>query len=154
MFTREELSQMNTSFWSGLKDQMKKIPSSSGRRINWINYPSDVKDLYVRLEADGKGVRLCFDIQTKDEGIRSIIWEQMTELKRVLEEHMTHPTQWIEHYEFADGRVLSRICWENNSLNYYQSNEHEEIYSFLKGRLIEFDAFYQEFKDILILLVN
>lgn len=154
MLSREELNHLNTIFWSGFKDQMKKTPSSNGRRMNWINYPSDVKDIYIRLEADAKGARMCFDIQPKDESVRSIIWEQMNELKRVLEEHTTYPSEWIEHYQMADGRMISRICWKDDALNFYHTDHHQAIYAFFKDRLVEFDQFYQQFKDILILLVN
>ena len=154
MLSKEERRELNELFWTGFKESMKKIPSSTGKRMNWINYPSDVKGIFIRLEADGLGARLCMDIQPKDDGIRALIWEQMGELKRVLESTMNVVTHWEENYTLKDGRTISRIHWSTNDGDFYRKDDHEKLYSFLKSRLIEFDQFYQEFKDILILLVN
>ena len=122
--------------------------------MNWLNYPSDVKDIYIRLQADNKGTRMCFDIQPKDEGVRAIIWEQMTELKKVMEGSMQHETIWIEQLVSPEGRNFSRIMWEQPGLNFYNEDDHQAIFEFLKNRLIEFDEFYQEFKEILISLTE
>lgn len=154
MLTREEKRQKNTEFWSEFRKYMNKYKSSNSRRINWVNYPSDVKDIHIRLQADGKGTRLCFDIQTKNEGIREIIWEQMTELKKVMENTIHYETIWLEKNEGQDGRNFSRIMWEKEGLNFYRDEDRDAIFAFLKERLIEFDEFYQEFKEILISLTD
>ncbi len=154
MLSREEVKQKNILFWTEFKDYMKKIKSSNGRRINWVSYPTDVKDIYLRLIVNNKGVGVYFDIQPKDEGVRSIIWEQMTELKKVLENEMNYPTQWSEEIILPDGRRISRIFWEDTSFNFYKEEDKLKIFEFLKDRLMEFDRFYQEFKDILINLVH
>lgn len=154
MLTKEEKRNFNISFWNDFQKEMRKIRSSNGRRMNWVNYPSDTKFLYIRLEVDTKSAKLCFDIQPKDDAIRAIIYEQMTELKVVLESEMQFPTLWAEHFETSDGRVISRISWEINNVNLYQVEDHPTIIAFLKERLISFDVFYQEFKEILIALIN
>lgn len=154
MLSKEEKKALNTLFWSGFKEFMKKTNSSNGRRMNWLNYPSDVKGIFIRLEADGKGARLCIDIQPKDDGIRTILWEQMNELKRVLESNMNSETFWLEDYNLSDTQTISRIYWETTAGSIYKNEDYETLYHFLKLRLVEFDIFYQEFKDILILLVN
>jgi hypothetical protein len=92
------------------------------------------------------------DIQPKDAGIREIIWEQMGELKKVLENAMKYDTIWIEHMHLEDGRDFSRILWELNNVSFYAENDRPIIFEFLKNRLLEFDEFYQEFKEILISL--
>jgi hypothetical protein len=133
---------------------MSKVKSSNGRKMNWVSYPSDVKNIYIRLMVDSKGARLCLDIQPKDEGIREIVWEQMTELKKVMESTMQHETIWIERMSAENGRFFSRIMWEQKGLNYYHDEDKPQIFEFLKNRLIEFDEFYQEFKEILINLMD
>jgi hypothetical protein len=154
MLSREEQKKRNSEFWEQFRKFMNKVRSSNGRKMNWLNYPSDVKNIFIRLQADSKGARLCFDIQPKDDGVRAIIWEQMTELKKVMEGSMSHETIWIEHLNSPEGRVFSRIMWEQNELNFFDENDHQAIFEFLKNRLIEFDEFYQEFKEILISLTD
>lgn len=154
MLNREELKAKNTEFWSDFRKYMNKVRSSNGRRMNWLNYPSDVKNIYIRLQADAKGTRLCMDIQPKNEGVREIIWEQMTELKKVMESSMKYETSWIEKLTSDDGRPFSRIMWETNEFNYFNEEDQLKIFEFLKNRLLEFDEFYQEFKEILISLMD
>lgn len=154
MLSKEERKERNTEFWTTFRTEMRRIPSCDGRSIDWIKYPLNVKDLYLRLEADGNGARVCFDIQPKDDGIRSIIWEQMTELKAVMESEMGAATAWVEFHDTIGGKNISRIYWENPEVNFYRDEDFPEIRSFLKDRLVGFDRFYQEFKEILLTLVE
>ncbi len=153
MLSKEERKALNSSFWDTFRKEMRQYKSVNGRGMNWINYPSDVKDIYIRLQADPKGARLCFDIQPKDDGVRSILWEQMTELKVVLEDAVGIAV-WNENDHIFNGRTVSRIFWELTDVNFYAAKDHEKIKDFLKQKLIDFDAFYQEFKEILIILAE
>ena len=154
MLSKEELKIKNTEFWEQFRKSIKDQRSSNGRQMNWINYPTDVKDTYLRMEVDSKGARLCYDIQPKDDGIRAIIWEQMTEMKKIMGETMGVDADWIEESHYWNGRLISRIKWEDNSLNYFKNEDIPKINEFLKDKLTRFDLFYQEFKDILINLTT
>lgn len=154
MLTKEQRRELNTRFWTGFKQFMRYEKSSSGRRLSWVGYPSDVKYIYIRMESDNQHTRLCIDIQAKDAAIRAVFWEQMTELKKVLEDEMTWETTWMEDFTTLDGLLISRIKWEKEGLNFYNEEDWSEIMGFLKSRLLEFDKFYQEYKDILIALAE
>ena len=154
MFSKEESRQLNLAFWNGFQDYISKNRSSNGRKINWLNYPSDIKSIFIRLEVDSKGARLCFDIQSKDDDIRALLFEQMSELKVVLEEITVEKPTWIENHYYLNNQYISRIVWENNLLNFYKSEHRDLIYTFLAERLLKFDLFYQEYKEILIALAN
>lgn len=153
MFSKEELKEINTNFWEGFKLHMKKIKSSNGKRVNWLKYPTDVKFIYLRLEVNNKGARICFDIQHKHDEIRAIVYEQMTELKVVLEDAIEYETIWMEDYSLFDN-TISRIQWEIKDVSLYNKNDQVKIYNFLQKTLIEFDLFYQDYKDILVALTN
>ncbi len=151
---KEERKKVNEQFWTLLRNHMKSHRSSNGKRINWLNYPSDISHIFVRMETDSNSVRLCYDVQFKDPSIRSIVWEQLNELKNVLENRMNHPTIWSEAINTKDGRTIDRISWELNGVNYLLPEHESKIICFFQDRLLEFDSFYQEFKDVLILLVK
>jgi hypothetical protein len=102
----------------------------------------------------GHQTAICFDIQFKDPGIQAIVWEQLTELKVVLENAMTVPTHWEPRFENAEGQIIGRIFWELADVNFYDKSDWPKIYAFFKKHLVEFDGFYQEFNDILITLVD
>lgn len=154
MLSKEAVKEKNKAFWERFRKEIKDQRSVNGRQMNWINYPTDVKDVYVRMEVGKDGVRLCFDIQPKDEGIRSIVWEQMTELKTVMNERMGIEAIWEEKSHYWNERLISRIKWEDNTLSFHKDEDEEKIIVFLKDKLIRFDRFYQEFKDILINLTR
>lgn len=154
MLSKEELKERNTKFWSDFRRLMNHEKSVSGRQLNWINYPTEVKDIYLRMEFDQHGTRLCLDIQPKNDGVRSIIWEQMGELKKVLEDAMeTEAIFTVDSHEY-NGRKISRIHWENSELNFYKEEDTQLANEYLKNTLLKFDAFYQEYKDIIINLAN
>lgn len=155
MLTKEEKKVINQQFWNGFKLFMRGIPSANGKRMNWLNYPTDVKILFLRLEANTRYARVSFDIQAKDSGVRSIIWEQMEELKAVLTNAMQGDSgTWEFEYSNSSVSSYSTIHWELDNVNYLREKDHEVIYSFFKEKLIGFDDFYQNFKDILILLIK
>lgn len=154
MFSKEQLKQLKTDFWQRFKTKMQNTRSSNGRKMNWLAYPSEVRDIYIRVDADAKGARLTFDIQGKDDGVRAIIWEQLGELKVVLEQEMGNSGVWIENASSMHVAQFNRIQWERTDLSFYRVEDHEEIMNFLSERLIAFDRFYQEFKDILINLAS
>lgn len=154
MLAKEARKERNEKFWSGFKEYMRGTLSSTGKRVNWLNYKTEVKDTYLRLICDGKITALCYDIQFKDTGIKAIFWEQLGELKKVLESSMQQATVWEENVSTKEGLLIDRISWTIEKLNFYNDDDWDKIYSFYKARLIEFDEFYQEFKEILIALVK
>ena len=154
MLPKEERKALNEAFWAGFKTHMRACMSSSGRRINWINYPTQVKNTYLRLVCNGKQISICYDIQFKDAGIQAIFWEQLNELKVVLESNMTIPTTWEPQFVNQEGQTIGRIYWQLEGSNFYEQQDWPLIYAFFKKHLREFDVFYQEFNEILITLVD
>jgi hypothetical protein len=71
-----------------------------------------------------------------------------------MEKTMTTNGNWMEEYHTPEGLIISRICWELEDVDFHRETDWPKIHSFFKQQLIEFDSFYQEFKDILILLVE
>ena len=133
---------------------MSKHKSTTGRRINWINYPTEIKFIFLRLEVDKFGARICFDIQAKDQVVREIIWEQMEELKKVMESSMGEDGSWNYNFSTIEISSFSRIKWELDSVNIFRDSDQVVIFEFLEEKLLAFDEFYQNFKDIIILLVK
>lgn len=154
MFSKEQAKEWNQNFWGIFHKRMRRYKSSNGRSISWLNYPSDVKGIYVRMIVDKTHASLNYDLQFKDDSVREIVWEQLTELKVVLESTVDYPTNWIEVEFTKDGLPYSRISWVLDGVNYYKEEDHEKIYAFLEERLVKFDLFYQEFKEILVNLVH
>ena len=154
MLSKEAQKEWNIRFWNGFKNEMKAFNSSNGRRINWLTYPTDIKHMYLRMVCEKDGVALHFDSQFSDQGIRDIVWEQLEELKSLINVQMNYPSIWSRGLQTKEGLVIDRISWKLDNVNYHNEEEWPIIYDFLKNRIVEFDKFHQEFKDILINLVD
>lgn len=152
MFSKEELKTKNTEFWMEFKKFMSKNKSSSGRRINWLSYPTEIKNIYLRLQVSKNSVELNFDLQFKDKSVQHVFWEQLHELKIVLESEMGNDGIWFENLVINDIPYFSRIQWKKENLNYLNQNDKSEIFTFFEDKLIAFDEFYQNFKEILLFL--
>jgi len=154
MLSKDEQKQKNKDFWDGFKEYMRKTPSANGKRMNWLSYNTEVKDIYLRLEAGNRGCALNFDMQPKDDSVRAILWEQMGELKTVLTSEMPTAGDWHERFFGETNKEISRISWRNESLNYFLEEDINQTYDFLRKHLLGFDRFYQEYKEILISLMQ
>lgn len=154
MLTKEELKEKTNSFWNEFKEFMSKVRSSNGRRMSWTAYPTDIKNIYLRMYVDKREIALNFDIQYKDETIRAVFWEQMNELKKVLSIEMGEEGTWIENCSNESVSNFCRIQWKKEGLNYLKESDRIEIFTFFRQKLVAFDSFYQEYKDILIFLAK
>ncbi len=154
MFSKEKKHEMNVEFWNGFKHYMKNQKSSVLPRVNWLSYPTNLKHTYVRLHCDGGLSALYYDIQFKDKEIRALFWEQLIELKSLFNKQESHTSNWHEHFKTIDGLHISRIEWTHDEWSLYRQKDWRKIYRFFKERLLEFDLFYQEYKEILINLIK
>ncbi len=154
MYSKEDKKALNQLFWDGFKKEMRQYNSREKQNVKWLNYPTGIKHVYLRLHADENGAFLNYDIQLKDDSIRELFWDQCLELKTVLENAMDTPTLWSQNLVSPEGFSFNRIQWASGEFDFYNEADWKDLYAFLKKTVISFDAFYQEFKDVLILLMD
>ena len=80
-----------------LKTGNEKEKSISAKKTNWVNYTTQINHLYLRMICE-RSTSLNFDIQIKDEEIRDLTWQQLIELKVVLEKYMNYPSTWTKNF--------------------------------------------------------
>lgn len=144
MFSKEESRQYRVAFWTAFGLIMKKHPSQTGVKVNWINYQSKVKDLYIRLHADNKKVGLSLDFQMSDPDLRALFWEQMEELRTVFESEMGE-CQWKEKEYLETGHELARVVLFKEKVSVFNKQTWPEAFLFLEQKLLAFDSFWSDF---------
>lgn len=154
MLSKEEKSALNHLFWSDFRKVMRNTTTSSNKRINWLNYPTNLKHTYVRLLFNANEASLCYDVQFRDKDIQILFWEQLQELKTLIESSMGCPTIWLKEYENNEGLAISRLKWETTEYSLHNEKDWKPVQRFFKERLLEFDKFYYEYRDILIHLIK
>ncbi len=153
MLPKEELKKRRTEFWTLLDSEMKSVKGVHGNKVSWLSYKSHIKELYIRMEFDGKGCRLCLDLQHQDESIRELFFEQFVELKKVMQSSFSNPLTFLSLHKIeASGIYCSRIMSEDVQINFFRDEDLPKAIDFLRTQLISLDEFWTEFKDVFIAL--
>lgn len=152
MYSKETQKDKNKIYWNAIKKSLNKIPNSHGKKINWLNYPLNLKDTYLRLHSDKNCIFISIDIQVKDIELRELIWDQWIELRTLLDDIISYPSNWIKETQNSTGQSISQIRWDLDFKDF--QNEPNFTINFYKEILIKFDVFYTEYGEILKNLIN
>lgn len=146
MFTKQELKNINTKFWTVFGTLMKPHRSISGSKINWSNYNTKVKGIYFRLLADKNSASVCLDFENKDEDIKELQMAQFDELKNVF--NSTMPSEFEHQQLMIDDRFIDRYQVSINNCSLFSESSWPDMFAFYKNNLIAFDDFWTNFKDL------
>lgn len=153
MYTKEEKKAIKTEFWTSFGVYMRKYTSQYGK-VHWVNYKTKIKDLYFRLEFTEQEAYFAIDFQHKDDGIRELFYEQLTELKVVLEEAIGEPLEWTELCFNEFNQPISRISISLTGVNLYNKGDWQKVFLFFEKRMVGLHQFWIDFKEIFIQLQN
>jgi Domain of unknown function (DUF4268) len=147
MFTKNEKKQFNSDFWNSFGLYMKKYNQRLGR-VRWVNYRTNVKDIYFRLDMTQKEAVFSIEIQHKDDGIRELFYEQFQELKTVLENSIGNDVVWeqvaFNQYNFP----VSKIYIELNDVSIYNKDDWQKTFQFFEKRMVGLHEFWLEFNEV------
>lgn len=150
MFSKEEEKQLRIDFWGGLNGELEKQRGLHGNKVNWMNFNTKIKPVYFRMEADGRGARLCIDLQFNDDGIRELFYEQFTEFESILTKSFGEDLLWYPEFEHSNGKTVSRIAIEKSNVNLFKREDWPEMQRFLKSNFIKLEAFWAEFGEVFV----
>jgi len=143
MFTREEASRIKEEFWTAFGKYMNPIVSVEGANINWMNYHTNVKDIYFRMDAGKKSAAIFISMEHRDPGIRELYFEQFRELKMLLRAALQEEWEWQLNVPIGGGKVISRIYKEVSGISVFNKDHWPELISFFKPRIIALDSFWE-----------
>jgi hypothetical protein len=151
VFSKDEKKAFKQLFWTSFGKFMSKHESVSGQKVNWSNYKTRIKDLYVRLEVDTKKASFAIEFQHTDEGIRQLFFDQFKELKTVFHSIMGDNLEWIQVDE-QQHKIISKICADLPGVNIYNKNTWEDAFPFFEKHMVNFDEFWSEFSELFVIL--
>ena len=147
MYSKQEVKKTRELFYTSFGKYMGKNKSIHGKHIKWVNYPTHVRHIYVRLFSNSKLAKIYIELQHKDDEIRSLYFEQFKQLKSAFE-NCVGSWIWIEYAQNELNQSSSRIEKEIQNVNIFDKNTWSVIFHFFEENLIKFDAFWIDFKDI------
>lgn len=149
MYRREEAAAIKRSFWTSLGQYLKPIGSQWHEKVNWLNYKTGIKDIYLRMDADNKQASIAFELTHSDEVMRLLLFDVFVSLRPMLEAATGEPWLWDANAYDEHGRGMCRIGTSITGVNVMKQADWPAIISFLKPRLLAADAFWADAKDII-----
>ncbi|MCE7054474.1 DUF4268 domain-containing protein [Algoriphagus sp. AGSA1] len=142
MYNKAETSKIRTEFWIAFGQYMKPIPNAEGRRINWPNYKTGVRNIYFRMKAERDFASIGIELGHSDEELQELYFDQFSLFRKMLEGTLEEEWEWklLDQNEF--GQPVSRIEKVLPNVNVMNPDDWPEIISFLKPRIIALDEFW------------
>ncbi len=147
MFSREEKKQLNTLFFQRFTRHMSSHKSVGGGGKKWEAYKTGVKGVYFRM-LTMPSVALAIDVQFKDEEIRELIFDQFTELGRLLAAEWGEEPLFERHTLYGSGETISRISVTLDGAYFFDQNQWPEIMNWYEEKLVGLDSFWETVGDI------
>tara|TARA_R110002020_G_scaffold15348_4_gene54783 strand:- start:1331 stop:1786 length:456 start_codon:yes stop_codon:yes gene_type:complete len=146
LYNKAETSKIRSEFWIAFGQYMKPIPNAEGRRINWPNYKTGVRNIYFRMKAERNFASIGIEIGHSDEELQELYFDQFIQFKKMLEATVGEEWSWNLHQENEFGQAVSRIEKILPAVNVMNEADWPEIISFLKPRIIALDEFWSNVK--------
>jgi hypothetical protein len=146
MYSRAELTKIRTEFWIAFGQYMKPVPNVQGRRINWSNYKTGIKDIYFRLRAERGFASIGIELGHADSELQELFFDQFKALKNLLGGSLQEEWEWKLHQENEWGQTISKIEKTLPGVNVMDREDWPKIISFLKPRIMALDEFWDNVK--------
>jgi hypothetical protein len=140
MFSKEESRLLREEFWTSFG---KSFPRK------WILYNTKLKGFTFKFHFDTKSALVALDLEDDLEN-RINYWEKLTALKSILTEEFLPNAIFEEAYILENGKEISRIYVAlNQKVSIHNKNTWQKTMEFFNGNMSLFEAFFEEYKDIL-----
>ena len=147
MFSKNEKKKFNEDFWNAFGLYMKKYNQRLGR-VRWVNYRSNVKDVFFRLDISPKRAKFSIEIQHVDDGIRALFFEQFLELKTVVGETIGKDLIWEAESFNNFNQPASSIFCELDSVSVYKKEDWQKTFQFFEKKMVGLHQFWEEFQEV------
>ncbi len=146
MYSRAETSKIRTEFWIAFGQYMKPVPNAQGRKINWPNYRTGIKDIYFRMKAEREFASIGIELGHPDVELQELFFDQFKELKNLLKASLGEEWDWKLYAKNEMGQTISKIEKVLPGVNVMEQGDWPKIISFLKPRIIALDEFWDNVK--------
>jgi hypothetical protein len=147
MYTRQEASLIRKKFWTSFGQYMRPLPGANGDTVNWLNYKTGIRHLYFRMDADTEKASIAIELRHTDLSLQQQYFEQLQEVKNILEQETGEGWQWELHHPDEDRNTVSRVIIALGKVNIFNTTDWPTIISFFKPRILALDKFWDAVKD-------
>jgi len=154
MYSKEYKSEMKKLFYTSFGKYMSKNKSINDTKIKWLNYKTNIKDLYFKIDCNENYTKILIDIQHNDDEIRKLFFAQFLELEKLFIKTMGEKWIWESEYLNFYGQKSSQISKNLKKVNIYDKKTWVSSFKFLEKRFIKIDEFWLNFYEVFKALEN
>jgi hypothetical protein len=147
MYSREQGARIKQDFWTSFGKYMSPVPNAGGESINWVNYKTGIKNIYLRMDANRDGASIALEIIHSDRVTQQLYFEQLLSYKSLLEN--AGEWEWSTNKIKDEGKHYCAISKYIEQVNVFRQTDWPQIISFLKSSAIQMDAFWYIAKDLI-----
>lgn len=147
MYSKQEVSQVRTKFWTSFGQYMRPVKGAYGDTVNWLNYKTGVRHIYFRMDVTSSQASIAIELQHPDRELRHLYFDQFAQLKKLLENACEEQWDWEQDFIEEHGKEISRIRKTLNDVNIFKEDDWPQIISFLKPRILALDQFWMDVRD-------
>ena len=140
MFSKEEAAKLRKEFWTSFG---KSFPRK------WLLYNTKIKGFSFKFVADRKKAAVCLDIESPDELVNLLYYDQMLSLKTLLENELPEVI-FDDAYQLENGKQIHRIYVPfEGKFSIHNKNTWRDCYEFYVETMNTFELFYYEYEDVI-----
>lgn len=140
MFSKEESRLLRQEFWTSFG---KSFPRK------WILYDTKLKGVSFKFHFDTKSALVGLDLEDDLEN-RIKYWEKLVSLKSILTEDYLPEAIYEEDYILENGKEISRVhVILDQKVSIHNKNNWRDVMVFFNEKMDRFEAFFEEYKDII-----
>ncbi|EDP70173.1 hypothetical protein FBALC1_11587 [Flavobacteriales bacterium ALC-1] len=140
MFSKEESRLLRQDFWTSFG---KSFPRK------WLLYNTKIKGVAFKFHFDNKSALIALDLED-DLNNRINCWEKLVALKGILKSDYLPDALYEEEFYLDNGKEISRIyLLLEQKVSIHNKNSWRDVMEFFNANMILFEAFFEEYKDII-----
>jgi len=140
MFSKEESKRFRQEFWISFGKSFPK---------KWILHDTKIKDFSLKFHFDLKSAMVSMDLENRDLENRIALWDKLISLRSILTDDYLPNIQFNDSVVLENGKEISRIWVNKEHVSIHNKNTWQETMIFLKENMMQLEAFFEEYKDIL-----
>lgn len=141
MFSKEESRLLRQEFWTSFG---KSFPRK------WILYNTKIKGFSFKFHFDNKTALVTLDLEDNLEN-RINYWEKLLSLKAIILNDYLPNAIFDEVFFLDNEKEISRIyVLLDKKVSIHDKNTWQEVMVFFNENMSLFEAFFEEYRDILI----
>jgi hypothetical protein len=146
MYTKEEASLVRQKFWTTFGKYMQPVPSTSGEKVNWINYKTGIKGISFKMDADNNAAFVAIEFSHPDKVLQQKYFECFLQLKKYFVKIAGKDWEINENYHNNNYDYVSIAIIELQGIKIFRESDWPSIISFFKNHIISLDQFWNEWK--------